>query len=359
MTRAFGPRPTLHPVTPAASRRSRTHRRVPWWLPTSVVLLAVLAVVWPAVRAKRARVTPTCRVSNGTVSYGLTPAQAQNATTIATVGKAMGLADHAVTIALATSLQEARLLNLPYGDRDSLGLFQQRPSQGWGTRAARDHPAHRRGAVLPPPGPGTGVGGPAGHGRRERVQHSAAPSAYAQWEAEARVLAVALTGESGAGLTCHFAAPHHPVTATTTGPALRTALANEVGLPGPGDALDRAGVDGRELARGPRRPVRHRPGQLRRAALDRGDGGVARRSAGRRPRALLTPASPKPSPEDEPRPRTQPCASADRAMTLNTAPTGSVSTAKRPGSMSVGGISTVAPRSVARATAASASVTAK
>ena len=81
---------------------------------------------------QRARVTPACRVSNGTVSYGLTPAQAQNATTIATVGKAMGLADHAVTIALATSLQEARLLNLPYGDRDSLGLFQQRPSQGWG-----------------------------------------------------------------------------------------------------------------------------------------------------------------------------------------------------------------------------------
>ena len=111
----------------------------------------------------------------------------------------------------------------------------------------------------------------------QRVQRSAAPTAYAQWEAEARVLAVALTGESGAGLTCRFDAPSHPVTATTTGPALRTALADEVGLPGPGDALDPgAGVDGRELAGGPRRPVRHRPGQLRRASLDGGDGGVAR-----------------------------------------------------------------------------------
>ncbi len=226
-------------MTPA-SRRSRTHRRVPWWLPTSVVLLAVLAVVWPAVRARRARVTPACRVSNGTVSYGLTPAQAQNATTIATVGKAMGLADHAVTIALATSLQEARLLNLPYGDRDSLGLFQQRPSQGWGTRTDVTTPHiaaelfYRHLAQVP------GWEALPVTVAAQRVQRSAAPTAYAQWEAEARVLAVALTGESGAGLTCHFDAPSHPVTATTTGPALRTALADEVGLPGPGDALDRA-----------------------------------------------------------------------------------------------------------------------
>ncbi|MEK8228378.1 hypothetical protein NKG05_23500 [Oerskovia sp. M15] len=39
----------------------------------------------------------------------------------------------AATIGLATALQESRLLNIDYGDRDSIGLFQQRPSQGWGT----------------------------------------------------------------------------------------------------------------------------------------------------------------------------------------------------------------------------------
>ena len=38
-------------------------------------------------------------------------------------------------IALATSMQESTLLNIDYGDRDSLGLFQQRPSQGWGTES--------------------------------------------------------------------------------------------------------------------------------------------------------------------------------------------------------------------------------
>ncbi len=36
-------------------------------------------------------------------------------------------------MALATAIQESSLRNLDYGDRDSLGLFQQRPSQGWGT----------------------------------------------------------------------------------------------------------------------------------------------------------------------------------------------------------------------------------
>ncbi len=51
------------------------------------------------------------------------------------VGKRLGLADHAVSVALATAPQESKLRNLNYGDRDSLGLFQQRPSQGWGPPA--------------------------------------------------------------------------------------------------------------------------------------------------------------------------------------------------------------------------------
>ena len=53
-----------------------------------------------------------------------------------------GLPDHAVTIALATALQESELRNLTYGDRDSVGLFQQRPSQGWGTPAQIEDPVY-------------------------------------------------------------------------------------------------------------------------------------------------------------------------------------------------------------------------
>lgn len=56
-----------------------------------------------------------------------------NARIIAQVGRQMGAPDEAIKIALAASLVESNLRNVNYGDRDSLGLFQQRPSQGWGT----------------------------------------------------------------------------------------------------------------------------------------------------------------------------------------------------------------------------------
>lgn len=56
-----------------------------------------------------------------------------NARIIAQVGRQMGAPDAAIKIALAAALVESRLRNVNHGDRDSLGLFQQRPSQGWGT----------------------------------------------------------------------------------------------------------------------------------------------------------------------------------------------------------------------------------
>jgi hypothetical protein len=63
----------------------------------------------------------------------LTGEQIGNARTIAQVARDRGLPERAVVIALATAMQESGLRNLDHGDRDSLGLFQQRPSQGWGT----------------------------------------------------------------------------------------------------------------------------------------------------------------------------------------------------------------------------------
>lgn len=76
---------------------------------------------------------PGCHVSLDATTYTFGVAQTAHATTIAAVGKRMGLPDHAVTVAIASALQESQLHNLDHGDRDSLGLFQQRPSQGWGT----------------------------------------------------------------------------------------------------------------------------------------------------------------------------------------------------------------------------------
>jgi hypothetical protein len=67
--------------------------------------------------------------------------QVPNAETIQATGVAMGVPARGQVVALATALQESGLRNLTYGDRDSLGLFQQRPSQGWGTAAQIVDPA--------------------------------------------------------------------------------------------------------------------------------------------------------------------------------------------------------------------------
>ncbi|SFB53377.1 hypothetical protein SAMN05216266_11725 [Amycolatopsis marina] len=64
---------------------------------------------------------------------GLTAEQLGHAASIVAVGKQMQVPNYGWVIAIATAIQESGLRNLTYGDRDSLGLFQQRPSQGWGT----------------------------------------------------------------------------------------------------------------------------------------------------------------------------------------------------------------------------------
>jgi hypothetical protein len=174
-----------------------------------VVMIAVLVVavaggyaVFAATRDQGANVPPGCRVSLSNQTYTLSPDQAAHATTITAVGKRMGLPDHAVSVALAAALQESKLENLAHGDRDSVGLFQQRPSQGWGSASQLMTPSYAAGAfyrhLARVPGwetlPVTTAA--------QRVQRSAAPSAYASWEAEARAIAQATTGEIPAGLSC-------------------------------------------------------------------------------------------------------------------------------------------------------------
>ena len=75
-----------------------------------------------------------CQVGSGQNTVALDTQQASIAATIAGVAADEGLPAHAVTIAYATAMQESKLHNLAYGDRDSVGVFQQRPSQGWGTK---------------------------------------------------------------------------------------------------------------------------------------------------------------------------------------------------------------------------------
>ncbi|WP_338750159.1 M23 family metallopeptidase [Janibacter alittae] len=65
----------------------------------------------------------------------LSQEQAANAAKIIAVAQRLKVSPRGQVVAIATALQESSLLNLNHGDRDSLGLFQQRPSQGWGSPA--------------------------------------------------------------------------------------------------------------------------------------------------------------------------------------------------------------------------------
>jgi hypothetical protein len=105
-------------------------------------------------------------------------------------------------VALATALQESKLRNLPFGDRDSVGLFQQRPSQGWGTVSQISDPRYAAGkfysALLRIHGWQTMKVTDAA----QAVQKSGAPSAYQKWAAEATILAHALAGDETAAIEC-------------------------------------------------------------------------------------------------------------------------------------------------------------
>jgi len=119
----------------------------------------------------------------------ISPAQLSNATTIVqqSLTKKMGV--RSAVVAVATAMQESQLLNLHYGDMDSLGLFQQRPSMGWGTAAQITTPAYAANAFLTAlqqyqAGDPTWASQPL-WASAQAVQKSGFPFAYAKWEAQA------------------------------------------------------------------------------------------------------------------------------------------------------------------------------
>ena len=188
----------------------RLDRQLAYRVSAAVIAVALVAgtiVIWASLGKKHA-VPSGCRVTATSTHYAIELAQAANATTIAAVGKRLALPDHAVTIALATALQESQLKNLSYGDRDSVGLFQQRPSQGWGTTAQIMQPDYAATAFFKALGRIQGWQAMSVTDAAQAVQHSDAPEAYASWEPLARALAIAATGEAPAALACEFAVVH-------------------------------------------------------------------------------------------------------------------------------------------------------
>lgn len=134
---------------------------------------------------------------------GLDAEQTANAKLIISVGRSLGVPERGIAIALGTAMQESWLRNLDWGDRDSLGLFQQRPSTGWGTAAeVRDAKRSARAFFGGPKDPnGTRTRGLLDIDGWQRmsfaeaaqaVQISAYPDRYAKWEKPAYAWLAAL-----------------------------------------------------------------------------------------------------------------------------------------------------------------------
>jgi hypothetical protein len=152
-----------------------------------------------------------CAVTTPDGTLDLEIEQARTAATIAAVAAERGLPERAVQIAYVTAIQESKLVNLPYGDLDSVGVFQQRPSQGWGTRKqlldpvyatkkffrALEKVKHYRTRPL--------------HVAAQEVQRSADGSAYALHERNAKILAGAFTGRVPKGVHCWYPPADKPV----------------------------------------------------------------------------------------------------------------------------------------------------
>ncbi|MCC3765812.1 hypothetical protein K3N28_22390 [Glycomyces sp. TRM65418] len=132
----------------------------------------------------------------------LSAEQAANAATIAAVGHREGMDEHAVAVAITTAMQESELVNVDYGHDDSLGLFQQRPSMGWGTEDELMDPVYAAFKFYEKLQRTDGWRDMTLAEASQAVQISAYPDLYKQWETDATVIAAVLAGGEESGLAC-------------------------------------------------------------------------------------------------------------------------------------------------------------
>ena len=164
--------------------------------------VAVLAVVAGLLAYHRVVPVAAGCQTGGSQPVSLDTEQAAIAATIAGVAHERRLPPGAVTIAYATALQESKMHDLPNGDLDSVGVFQQRPSQGWGTPRELIDPVYATGkffaALVKVP-----------HYLRiplyqaaQDVQHSADGSAYTNYQEQAAIMSRAFTGGTPHAVWC-------------------------------------------------------------------------------------------------------------------------------------------------------------
>ena len=174
----------------------------------AVVILVAFVIGYLALRTSpQVPAQPTgCAAGPAGHLVGLSTGQASIAATIAGVASARSMPTRAVAIAYATAWQESKLTDLDYGTLDSVGVFQQRPSEGWGTARQIENPVYATGrffqALARVP-------------RYQRipiavaaqdVQHSADGSAYGQYATAGTAMAEAFTGAVPHAVWCSYGA---------------------------------------------------------------------------------------------------------------------------------------------------------
>jgi hypothetical protein len=177
-----------------------------------VVLLLLLAAGGYALYSTFRHVTPFvaapgCEAGTGTQAVALDNEQASIAATIAGVAERYGLSARAVTIAYATAMQESKMHDLDYGDLDSVGVFQQRPSEGWGTTAQLEDPVYATTKFFAALERVPGYKKLQVYQAAQDVQRSADGAAYQQYTQLAADMATSFTGTSPRAVWCWYSTP--------------------------------------------------------------------------------------------------------------------------------------------------------
>jgi murein DD-endopeptidase MepM/ murein hydrolase activator NlpD len=170
-----------------------------------VVPMVMLSVMFGEADISGGRISDCSIDDTGVTVSDLNEDQLANARTVITVGETLKVPSRGLVVAIAAAMQESGLRNLHYGDRDSQGLFQQRPSAGWGTNGEVTDPSYAARAFFGGPKSPTDNSGLLDIRRwksmavweaAQRVQRSAFPLAYARHEALATRVVNRLTGTS-------------------------------------------------------------------------------------------------------------------------------------------------------------------
>jgi hypothetical protein len=170
-------------------------------------------------------VRPTaCVAGPADQAIDLSVGQAGIAATIAAVADHRDMPARAVAIAYATALQESDLADLHYGDRDSVGIFQQRPSEGWGSDREIENPVYATTRFFEALAAVPGYRHLAISAAAQAVQRSADGSAYAQYATMGSELAKAFTGAVPHAVWCSYGSPVGKPSLTTARKELTAAF---------------------------------------------------------------------------------------------------------------------------------------